>query len=127
MEAEKALALSKNEHNSTVDNKIHSFGEDTVPPQKKRKVSVFFRYHTILSCLCTGVQRTKSPLEEVVVAASRRKHKAASSETKTMGSQNKRVCIQAPCSIFVFSKVYIFVNFLFADEDPEPQVATKAQ
>ena len=114
LEAEKALALSANEHDSTVDNKICSSGEDTVPPQKKRKVSVFFRYNTILSCLCTGVQRTKSPLEEAVVAASRRKRKAATCETRTTGSQNKRVhvCIQAPCSIFVFSNV-VFVNNRF--------------
>ena len=111
VEAEKAFALSADEDDSTVDNKIGSSGEDTVPPQEKRKVSVFFRYNTILSCLYTGVQRTKSPVEDAVVAASRRKRKAASSETKTTGSQNKRVCIQAPYSIFVFSKVYIFVIF----------------
>ena len=48
VKAEEAFALSENEHDSTVDNKIDSSGEDTVPPQKKRKVSVFFRYHTIL-------------------------------------------------------------------------------
>ena len=109
MKAEKAFAVSESEH-------------DIVSPQKMREVSVFFRYRTILSSVNTGVQRTKSPVEEAKVAASGRKRKAVSGETKTKGSRNKRVCIQAPCSVFVFTKVYIF-----AGEDQEHQVATKAQ
>ena len=110
MEAEKAFVLTEGDSESHVDKKASS-GEDTVPPQKKRKVSVFFRYHTKLSYVYTGVQRTKLPLKEAEVRASGSKRKAASSKAKTTGSQNKRVSIQAPCSIFIFGKIYVFAIF----------------
>ena len=68
MEAEKAVVLTESDSDNHVDKKASSV-EDTVLPQKKRKVSVFFRYHTKLSYVYTGVQCTKLPLEETEVTA----------------------------------------------------------